>query len=204
MVGFVQRGDSVAIKRVRIEEVEGEWANSFDTETPIEIVRNVETNPDPDKALLELERQNKGFKLRHDVKSYLKGRRTLEAWLARKLIGATEGTDEGLREMLIEERLEEQGDDGSWGGCVTTTARALRELADLGMTRENSAVERGARWLLERPDSPHNPGMFFLRDDLVQEQMELVERRQAQKTGSRPRFRKLLWTPRRFPADVAA
>jgi len=75
---------------------------------------------------------------------------------------------------------------------VTTTARALRELVDLGMTREDPVVERGARWLLERPGSPHNPGMFFLKDDLVQEQVELVERRQVQKTGSRPRFRKLL------------
>jgi hypothetical protein len=191
-VGFVQRGDSVAIKRVRIEEVEGEWANSFDTETPIEIVRNVETNPDPDKALPELERQNNDLKLRHDINSYLKGRQTLEAWMARRLIGTPEGTDEGLRERLIEERLREQGDEGSWEGCVTTTARALRELADLGMTKKDPAVERGARWLLERPGSPHNPGMLFLRDDLVHEQVELVERRQAQERGSRPRFRKLL------------
>ena len=53
--------------------------------------------------------------MKHDVRAFPKKRQTLEAWLARKLIGMHSSSDESLRSSLIDERLKSQHNDGSWG-----------------------------------------------------------------------------------------
>jgi hypothetical protein len=106
-----------------------------------------------------------------------------------------EDGDALLREELVAQRLSEQGDDGSWDGNVPLTARRLRELAALGLTADHDGVRRGAAWLLARPRSAHNPGMFFAADELVDQQASIVEGRQRAKRekirGVRGRFREI-------------
>lgn len=41
--------------------------------------------------------------------------------------------------------------------------------------REPEGAEEAVRVILERSESPHNPGMFFLCDDLVELQLSIVE-----------------------------
>ena len=192
LVAFVQRSNGVAVKKFETVEKESEWAKIVDLETTVRISRTAETNPMPEELLPKLREHYKEFKLKYDVKSFLKGRRTLEAWKARKILDLSEPSDEELRKQLIKERLDKQREDGSWEGQVTVTARYLRELADLGMTRHDREIQQASNWLMQRPQSPYNPGMFFLKDELVEEQAEVIRSRQKQKTGTRERFRKLM------------
>jgi hypothetical protein len=73
------------------------------------------------------------------------------------------------------------------------TARTLHDLAALGLDANDAPVKKGVLWLLERPQSPESPGMFFLDDGLAARQVEVVaERRRFDaegRRGSRPRFR---------------
>ena len=188
LLGLVQRENAVAIKKVEIVEKEGEIARLHDIETALKIARIAETNPLPEKILPKLRQQHIDFKLKYDVRQFLKGRQTLEAWMTRRILDTSEASDEELEDRLMIERLEKQSKDGSWEGKVTVTARNLRELADLGMTRNSEKVQRGVNWLTDKPQSPYNPGMFFAFDELIREQQEVVEQRRQQKTGSRPRF----------------
>ncbi|UCH51019.1 MAG: hypothetical protein JSV54_08460 [Chloroflexota bacterium] len=190
LVGFVQREKAVAVKKVEIAEEEGERAGLFDLETPHKIVRKAVTTPMPEVLLPRLEVQYKDLHLNYDVKGFLRGRQTVEAWQAREILGISEASDEELRKELIRERLEKQEEDGSWGDSVIITVRNLRELAGLGMTQENEEIQRSVNWLLDRPQSQHNPGMWFLTDELVEEQEEIVRRRKQQTSGARVRFRK--------------
>lgn len=189
LVGLVQRGNAVAIKRFEVSEREGERARIVDIETKYRITRMIEVNPMPEKALRNLKRKYKRFRLRHDAMKFLHGRRTFEAWKARRILGKTERSDEDLRRELVRERLESQSEDGSWEGAPTITARNLRELADLGMRRDAKEVRRAVSWLMKRPESPYNPGMFFVTDELVTEQEEVIRRRRKQTKGPRDRFR---------------
>ncbi|MBN2391176.1 MAG: hypothetical protein JXR84_10650 [Anaerolineae bacterium] len=100
-----------------------------------------------------------------------------------------EAGDDVLHEQLIEARLSQQAGDGSWDGNVLLTARNLRELADLGLTRDDVSIQRAVTWLVARPQSKHNPGQWFAADDFVEEQAQVVASRQAGKGG---RFRKIL------------
>ena len=81
--------------------------------------------------------------------------------------------DVQLREQLTRERAGLQEDDGSWAHDPMLTARTIRELCELGGTG-SEPVERGAAWLLERPESEANPGMFFVTDRLVDRQAEIL------------------------------
>ncbi len=191
LVGLVQRRNAVAVKKFEVVEEEGERAGVVDLETAHKITRKAETNPMPERLLPKLKERYKDFKLRYDVKDFLKGRRTLEAWKARRILGIAEPSDEELRRELVRERLEKQLVDGSWEGLVTVTARNLRELADLEMTKDDEEVQRAVDWLLNRSQSAYNPSMFFLRDELVKEQEEVIKSRQRQKRGTRERFRQL-------------
>lgn len=168
-MGLVQRGNAVAIKRFEISEREGERARMIDIETGYRITRIIEVNPMPERALRKLKRKYQRFRLRYDVMKFLRGRRTFEAWKARRILGKTERADEDLRKELLRERVESQSADGSWGGAPTITARNLRELADLGLRPNAKEVKRAVSWLMKRPESPYNPGMFFVRDELVRE-----------------------------------
>jgi len=188
LVGLVQRENAAAIKKVEIVEKEGEIARLHDLETPLKIVRVAETNPMPEKILPKLTQQHKDFKLNYDIREFPKGRQTLEAWKIRRILGISEASDEELRKNLVSERLDRQREDGSWEGRVTITARNLAELADLGMTKNDLEIQRAVKWLVERPQSPYNPGMFLAFDELVKEQQEVVEKRRKQKRGARPRF----------------
>jgi len=189
LVGLVQRSNAVAIKKFEVSEREGERARIVDLEAKYNITRTIEVNPIPGKALRELKRKYKRLKLRYDVMKFLKGRRTFEAWKARRILGKAERSDKDLRRELVRERLESQSEDGSWQGASTITARNLRELADLGMRRDAKEVRRAVSWLMERPESPYNPGMFFVTDELVKEQEEVIRRRRRQTKGPRDRFR---------------
>ena len=188
LVGLVERKNAAAIKRVEIVEREAERARIFDLETTHTLMRVAETNPMPQEVLPTLRERYKDFKLRYDVKNFLRNRRTFEAWKARKILGISEPSDDELRKKLIEDRLKKQRDDGSWEGRVTITARNLRELAGLGMTGDDAEIQEGARWLIERPQSPYNPGMFFATDELVKEQQGVIEQRRKQRSGARERF----------------
>ncbi|HEY94184.1 MAG TPA: hypothetical protein G4O15_04540 [Dehalococcoidia bacterium] len=190
LIGFVQRDRAVAVKKVEIVEEEGERSKALDIETPYKVIRKVITNPMPEELIPRLEKQCKDLSLDYDVIGYLKGRQTLEAWQSRKILTLSEPSDEELRNDLIKDRLDKQEENGSWEGDVILTARNLRELTELGLTREDDKVKKAATWLLDRPQSPHNPGMWFLNDRLVEEQIEIVGRRQKQTHGSRDRFRK--------------
>jgi hypothetical protein len=185
-VGIVQRPNGVALKRVEIVKVEGDQARLVDVETRYEITRRAETNPMPEELVPRLRERSQALRLRYDLRHFLAGRETLLAWQARQLLSIATRTDEDLRERLILERLEGQGQDGSWEGEVILTARNLRELADLGMTAKDEPVQRAVAWLMARPQSPHNPGMFFAADELVAEQMGIVAQRGQGRGG---RFR---------------
>jgi hypothetical protein len=195
LVGLVQRERALAIKRVDIVEAEGEKARFLDVETAYRITRRAESNPMPEQLLPRLRERYRDLNLRHDAREFLRGRRTLEAWKARKLLATADPSDEQLRQNLTDERLGRQREDGSWEGQLAVTARNLRELADLGMTRGHSDLERAIVWLMARPESAHNPGMFFATDQLVEEQATVVaEKRKAKAEGRKApklRFRKL-------------
>ena len=188
LVAMVQRPEAVALKKMAIVEREGTTARVLDLETPRGLTRVVETNPIPGSLLPQLNAQHADLALRYDVVRYLKGRKTLEAWKARRLLDRAEPTDGELSESLVRERLQKQEENGSWEGQVIVTARNLRELADLGMRREHRSIRRAVDWLMARPQSSHNPGMFFATDKLVEEQARVIAERDS---GNRLRFREL-------------
>jgi len=191
MVALIEREGGLAVKRFQIVEEEGdddEVAELVDLETPGSLIRKAITNPMPEEALPKLKRRYRDLQLRHDVGAFLAGRRTLEAWKARRILGTAEPGDGRLKVELREERLGRQLPDGSWEQYATITARNLRELSDLGMTMEDREIRRGAQWLLDRPESRYNPGMFFATDDLVKEQAEVIKRRRKHVKGPRERF----------------
>lgn len=190
LVGLVQRRNAVAIKKVEIVEKEGERAKIVDLETTSKITRKAETNPTPEKILLNLKEQYKHFRPKYDANNFLKGRQTFEAWKARKILGIVEPSDEELRRELIRERLKKQREDGSWGGRVTITARNLKELAELGMRKDDNEIQQAVDWLMRRPQSAYNPGMFFVKGELVKEQEEVIKIREKKTTGPKERFRK--------------
>lgn len=188
LLAMIQRAGAVALKKMEVAEREGDVAQVADFETAHKVTRVAEANPMPGKLLPRLSAQDAHLALKHDVREFLRGRRTLAAWKARKLLGMAEPSDEALTEALIRERLEKQKQDGSWDGRVIITAKKLRELADLGMTKGDDEVQRAVDWLMARPQSAYNPGMFFAADGLVEEQACIIE---ARKGGRGGRFREL-------------
>ena len=187
-VALIERDDAVALKSVALAEEDGEQARLLDRETADRLVRVAEVNPMPEELLPRLSERFRRAALRYDAAAYLQGRQSLEAWRARALLGRPEAGDDGLRARLIDERRARQQADGSWDGQLPVTARCLRELTQLGLERSDAAVARAAQWLLARPESPHNPGMFFATDDLLALQVEIADGR---KRGVRGRFREI-------------
>jgi bifunctional DNA-binding transcriptional regulator/antitoxin component of YhaV-PrlF toxin-antitoxin module len=175
-VAMIQRSDAVALKRLDVEERQGKAAKVYDVETASKVTRVAETSPMPEVLIPRVVEKYGDEDLRYDVRMFLRGRRTLDAWKARKLLGVEDDTDKELGRELIRERLDKQAKDGSWGSDVILTARNLRELTELGLNPEVDEMKAGAEWLLNRPRSEVNPGMFFLTDELVAEQARIVER----------------------------
>lgn len=169
------------MKKLEIIEREATQARLYDRETTTRITRRVDTNPMPEKRIPLLAEQFQDLALRHDVMNFLDGRQSLAAWQARQLLGRPDAADDALRQTSIEQRLEEQSEDGSWAGAAIATARNLRELLDLGLSQTDDPVQRAAGWLLARPQSAHNPGMLFAAEALVAEQAQIVAQRQAGK-----------------------
>jgi len=188
-VGLVERGNAVAIKAFKITEEQGERARLIDIETDHNIIRKVETNPAVEQFMPMLVNRYRYKKLKYDLCAFLTERKTLQAWQARQMLGSTEKSDKKLRQSLIEDRLNRQHENGSWENHVPVTARNLRELADLGMTRKNSKIRKAIDWLIDRPQSKYNPGIWFATDKLISEQAQVIKRRKLHKgKGSRERF----------------
>ncbi|MDF1514904.1 MAG: hypothetical protein P1S60_13930 [Anaerolineae bacterium] len=190
-LGLVERPNAVALKVVEIEEVPGDKARLIDIETPLKIVRTVETAPLPETAIPMLQRQYGDLVLQYDIQGFIQGRQTFIAWRTRQLLGCPDDTDNELHEDMVDKRLEQQEADGSWAESIPITARNLRELAVLGLGSDQPAVQNGVSWLLNRAQSEYNPGMFLGSDALVAEQADVMARRKAQKHGTKPRFRQL-------------
>jgi hypothetical protein len=188
-VGLVERANAIAIKTFQIIEEQGDHARFIDIEKTYKITRKVETNPIIEQFLPKLVNRHKKTKLKYNVYTFLKEKKNLEAWLSRRILGTAENSDKQLRRLLIEERLKKQQKNGSWENHVTVTARYLRELADLGMTKKDSQIQKAITWLIDRAQSKYNPGIWFATDELVRNQAEVIKRRQKQKgKGSKERF----------------
>jgi len=189
LLALIQRDAAVALKKMEVLEQAADRARVIDYETPLKVERVAETTPMPDALLPALKEKFGNLRLKHSARDFLRARKTLGAWKARRLLGMSGSADERLCDELIRERLDSQQEDGSWEGDIVLTARNLRELAELELKRGDAAIDRGADWLLQRSQSPWNPGMFFLTDELVAEQDRIVTERQ-EKNG-KGRFREL-------------
>ena len=175
LLAMVQQDGVVALKKLEVLEREANRARVVDYETARKVERVAETNPMPDELLPALRKEHGDLALKYSVRGFVQNRETLGAWKGRRLLSMTDSADDRIRVDLIRQRLDAQGEDGSCEGDVVLTARHLRELGELGMTRSDDAVARGAQWLLDRPRSQWNPGMFFLTDELVDEQARFLE-----------------------------
>ena len=164
-------------------------ASLTDEETTTTVTRTLTQRREPEEMLARLTGSAGSTTLRYAPASFLDGRRTFDAWLARREWGCVAATDGALQEELAQKRLCEQLPDGSWRGDLVVTARMLRELAALGMAKGQAQVDLGVKWLVARAESPRNPGMFFLTDALAEKQMQVVEARN-QGRGGRFRDRK--------------
>jgi hypothetical protein len=188
LLAMIQRQHAVALKRLEIAQAQGDSAQVVDVESAYQVTRTAHTNPLPETLLPRLRAQHSELALQFDVRDYLRQRQTLAAWQARQLLGMAQSGDDPLRDKLVQERLAAQNKDGSWQGDIVLTARHMRELAALGMTREDEQIRQAAVWLMDRPQSAHNPGMFFATDLLVEEQADIVAQRAQGKGG---RFRQI-------------
>ena len=189
LLAMIQRKGAVALKKLEIEEQEGDRAQVVDVETALKVTRVAQTSPMPDKLLPRLKERYSSLALKYDVRGFLRGRRTLDAWEARQLIGVVDADDDDLQEELIRERLDKQGDDGSWEGQIVLTAKSIRELGDLGVPPDADSIQKAVGWLLARPQSAWNPGMFFANDELVAEQAmapRYMDRMREERTRPRP------------------
>jgi len=188
-VALVERGKALALKLYKVGEVEGKQARWLDMESQLRVKRQIETNPMPQPFLTRLSEEYRHLRLKHNIYPFLKNRGSMEALLLRQILDLPDSCDMALRQRLIEERLEKQAANGSWESSVTVTARFLKELGELGLGQEERAIKKGITWLLDRPQSKYNPGLWFATDDLVKEQEEVIARRNQYKgKGPRERF----------------
>ncbi|MGC9780015.1 MAG: hypothetical protein HZR80_12290 [Candidatus Heimdallarchaeota archaeon] len=187
---FIERPNAVAIKKIEINIKESKRPKIIDIESPYSVIRQVKTFANPDSLLDELIDKSKDINLNYNLVNFWKDKKSFSAWKARKILNVPEPFDEDLQKELIQDRLSNQDSYGSWEGLVTATAKNLMELAELGMSSNYPQIQQAIKWLMDRPESKHNPGMFFLTDELVQEQLDIVEIREEQTSGPRDRFRK--------------
>ena len=86
--------------------------------------------------------------------AFFRSRETLPGVLARRLLHSVAPDDDELADHLIRERRRRSRMDGSIGGSLTLTARAVWEMMDLGATADHAGVVRMTGYLLEQQDAP--------------------------------------------------
>ena len=186
---FIQRSNAVAIKRFDIKKVESEYPRIIDIETSYVVTRLIETFGDPLNIYKKLKTEKELLNIKTSPNDYWKDKNTFQGWKARQILDLENDNDKKLQLELIQQRLSSQSENGSWQNQLPLTAHVLIELNELGLTDEHPQVKKAISWLLEQPQSPYNPGMFFLSGDLVHNQIEIVDQRLKQTSGQRPRFR---------------
>ena len=105
VLAMVERDRAVALKVASLVESPGEFAWVHDSETRYALTRTIYTNPMPDQSLPRLMSRHQHTRLRYDVRGYLRGRCTLPAWQARRLLGCVEPSDAVLQDQLISVQL---------------------------------------------------------------------------------------------------
>ncbi len=193
---FIQRPKAVALKKFDVTIQESIFPQIIDIETAETITRRVETFADAESLYNKFIDQISRYKLKFNPKSFWKNKESFTAWKALRLMGV-EANNQELQSKLIQDRLMAQEANGSWGSIIST-AKNLLELSELGMTSNYPQMQKAIKWLIDRPESNYNPGMFFLIDELIDEQREIILKRKDQNSGPRERFRKRLRTEMRL------
>jgi len=199
---FIQRPEAVAIKKFEVIRNNVIQPHIFDQESMYVNKRYFDTYPEPDKLLSDLLSKNKEFELNYDYRKIWLYDESFTGWKARKILDISRDDEEEIRGKLIQERLASQKENGSWGRYLTTTTRKLLELADLGMNRNYPQIAKAIAWLLNKPESPYNPGMFFATDETLDEQIKIIEIRKNQIKGAKPRFRKIISPERKITEEA--
>jgi hypothetical protein len=192
LICFIERPKAVAIKNFSVKFSESTRPKIVDLETHKTVTRYVESFPEPKKLLKQLIESSQEITLDTNPLNYWKYKETFAAWKARTILGITDENDILLQKKIIQERFNDQKANGSWDDNIVLTAKNLLDLYDLGMSRNYPQIQEAISWLMDRPESPHNPGMFFLSDELIEEQQEIIAQRKEITKGPRPRFRKRL------------
>ncbi len=193
-IAFITRENSLALKKVDIQEKSSDtfYPYIIDRENETTLVREIYRISSLDLMLKKLRKTHQNPRFTYDYLDYVKKHDSYACWVAQQLLGIPYANNYDLGEALINERLEKQLEDGSWETFPKTT-RVLRELYDLKKenpdTEFKESVEKGIKWLLNRAESEYNPGMFFLEDNLVEIQKEIVDKRKNHTKGTRTRFR---------------
>ena len=86
--------------------------------------------------------------------AFFRDRPTLEGVLARRLLSAPAPGDASLADHLARERRRKSRMDGSLGGSLVLTARALCDLLDLGAQVDDAGAVRMAGYLITRQNKP--------------------------------------------------
>jgi len=86
--------------------------------------------------------------------AFFKGRQSLQAILARRLLMCGTPDDDELADHLIRERRRRTRMDGSTADSLVLTARATWEMMELGAPHDHAGVVRMTGYLLNRQDQP--------------------------------------------------
>jgi len=199
-VCFIQRPNAVAIKKFIVEEKRADAPCLYDQESQYINKRIIETFPNPEILLEKLQTKYRDFKLKYDHLKIWLYDESYTGWKAREILEISRDDEEDIRNNLIQECLAKQGSDGSWDGNIIVTARVLKELADFGMNRNYPQIAKAITWLLSKPESEYNPGMFFITDEALNEQLEIIKIREDKNKAKdkKPRFRKFISTERKI------
>ena len=185
-VCFVRREQGAAIKKMVLEESQGQTAMAVDIESDLLVRRVMMVNPSPEAALSLFRETYANASLQFPVAPFAASSESIPGLALRRILGLSRADDDSLRRRLVNKRLSERLSDGSWEGDPVLTASMARDLLDLGEEPQASGLPRTTDWLLSRRESAYNPGMFFLSDELVDEQRRIVGLRAD---GHRVRFR---------------
>jgi hypothetical protein len=185
-IALIEHELGITIKKIVASEQSGDVASLREEEDDFSLHRILTTNPQPEAIIADLPPQLAELRLQVDPNAYWKQRDNVEAWTARKTLGNPALTDDVLRNTLLAELQESQSDNGSWQDDLLTTAKNLENAQTLGASPDADFMRNAIDWILALPQSPHNPGMFFLTAQLVEKQISVVQDRLDGKGG---RFR---------------